>query len=377
MIRWKRVSAYIVASAAVAVAAGCGNGAAQQGGAPAPAPVVVAQAVRRTVPVTLREIGNVEPMAKVDLRSRVAGAIVAVRIADGADVREGQELFRIDPDPFRIALEQAQAQLARDQALLGKANDDVARYAKLVEKEYVTREQYESAKSQSASLAATIQADQAAVDQAKLNLAYCTIRAPIAGRVGSVNLRAGNLVKVNDDPPLVTILKVRPVYVTFSVPEKNLPEVRARAARGPLSVRAWNRGESGDGHEGKLVFIDNAVDAQTGSIRLKGEFNNADRALWPGQFVEVALQLSEQKDAVVVPSPAVQVGQQGSYVFVVGADGTAQVRPVVVMRTVGDESVIASGLDGGETVITDGQLRVVPGSKVAIQQAPAPVPAAS
>jgi multidrug efflux system membrane fusion protein len=174
-------------------------------------------------------------------------------------------------------------------------------------------------------------------------------------------------VKANDDPPLLTILKVRPVYVTFSVPEKYLADVRKRAGAGRLAVQAVSRGEAGDGHVGVLAFIDNEVAVATGTIRLRGEFPNEDLGLWPGQFVEIKLILSEQADALVVPSIAIQVGQAGSYVFVVGADGTAQMRPVVVDRTIGDETVVASGLEGGETVVTDGQIRIVPGAKVSVQ----------
>jgi multidrug efflux system membrane fusion protein len=352
--------------AAVPLAASCSGEAANVAPAPPPPPVVVGQAARRTVPVSLHGIGNVESVATVAVRSRVAGQVLEVHIRDGADVVRGQVLFTIDPAPYEIAVAQAEAQLARDKALLKKAQDDAARYATLVEKEYVTREQYEAATSQAAALAATIQSDEAAANDAKLSLSYCTITAPISGRAGVVNLRAGNLVKVNDDPPLVTILKVQPVDVTFSVPEKYLSEVRARAAAGPLTVRAMERGTKGEGHAGRLTFIDNTVDVTTGTIRLKAEFPNEDRGLWPGQFVETELILSEQKDAVVVPSTAVQVGQDGNFVFVVAADGTAQLRPVVVDRLIGDETVLASGLDGGETVITDGQIRVVPGAKVAV-----------
>jgi multidrug efflux system membrane fusion protein len=355
----------LLALAGAACAASCTGNAANAPQAPAPPPVIVGQAVRRTVPVALHGIGNVESVASVALRSRVAGQILKVHIKDGADVTQGQVLFTIDPAPYQNALAQAEAQLARDSALLDKAQHDAARYAKLVEKEYVTREQYESATSQAASLSATIQSDQAAVKDASLSLSYCTIAAPISGRAGSVNLRAGNLVKINDDPPLLTILKVEPVNVTFSLPEKYLDPLRGHAAAGPLAVRAKNRGDDGDGHAGSLTFIDNTVDTTTGTIRLKAEFPNKDRGLWPGQFVEVEVVLSEQKDALIVPTTAIQVGQQGSYVFVVAADGTAQVRPVVVDRAIGDDTVLVSGLDGGETVITDGQIRVVPGAKVA------------
>jgi multidrug efflux system membrane fusion protein len=359
--------AVALASAVTLVASGCVGNAANTPPAPSAAPVVVGQAVRRTVPVSLHAIGNVESVASVALRSRVAGQILKVHVVDGADVTQGQTLFTVDPQPFRLALAQSEAQLEKDRALLKKAEDDATRYGKLVEKEYVTREQYESATSLAASLAATIRSDEATVDDAKLNLSYCTIEAPIAGRAGAVNLRAGNLVKVNDDPPLVMILKVKPVYVTFSVPEKYLSEVRARAATTKLAVTAADRGSPSEAHTGRLAFIDNTVDVTTGTIKLKAEFPNEDHGLWPGQFVEVDLVLAEQKDALVVPTTAIQVGQKGSYVFVVASDGTAQIRPVVVDRAIGSDTVLASGLDGGETVITDGQIRVVPGAKVAIQ----------
>ncbi|HZN56170.1 MAG TPA: efflux RND transporter periplasmic adaptor subunit [Candidatus Polarisedimenticolaceae bacterium] len=349
---------------AILLTLGCGGDAAKTPQGPPPAPVVVGKAVRRTVAVSLHGIGNVEPVASVAVRSRVAGPILKVHIADGAEVVRGQALFTIDPEPFRVALARAESELARDAALLKKAQDDAARYETLVAKEYVTREQYEAATAQAASLAATIRSDEAEVRDAKLALSYCTITSPITGKAGSVMLRQGNLVRASEDPPLVTIVQLRPVNVAFALPEKNLAEIRARAAAGALPVTAKSRGTGGEGHEGRLTFVDNEVDRATGTIRLKAEFPNDDRGLWPGQFVEVDLALAEQVNAVVVPSTAIQVGQQGSFVFVVGGDGTAAIRPVTVDRAIGDETVVASGLDGGETVITDGQLRVVPGAKV-------------
>jgi multidrug efflux system membrane fusion protein len=352
-----------LASAVIGVA--CTGNAANTPATPPPPPVVVGQAVRRTVPVSLHGIGNVESVASVAVRSRVAGQILRVHIKDGADVSQGQRLFTIDPAPYEIAAAEAEARLARDQALLKKAENDAVRSDKLVQQGFVSREQYESATSQAASLAATIKADEAAVKDARLSLSYCTIQAPISGRAGTVNLRAGSLVKINDDPPLVTLLTVRPVNVTFSVPEKYLGAIRAHAASKRLDVLAAGRGQEGEGRRGTLAFIDNTVDTTTGTIRLKAEFANDDLGLWPGQFVDVELILSQQSDALLVPTTAIQVGQQGSYVFVVSAEGTAEMRPVVVDRAIGDETVIASGLEGGETVITDGQLRVVPGGKVA------------
>ena len=339
--------------------------------APAPAPVIVAQAQVKTVPVAVRSIGNVEAMASVAVRSRVAGPILQVHIADGAEVKKGQPLFTIDPEPFKITLAGAEAQLGRDKALLEKAKSDVARYEKLVEKEYVTREQYEGALASAGSLAQTIEADKAEVDTARLNVSYSTITAPITGKAGTVTLRTGNLVKANDDPPLVTILQMKPIYVTFSIPEKRLPEVREASDKHQLDVRAWNKGESSEGHPGRLAFIDNTVDTTTGTIKLRGEFPNEDQALWPGQFVQVALTVSEQPNVVVVPASAIQVGQQGSYVYVVKPDNTAEMRPVQVGRTEDGSAIVANGLAGGDSVVIDGQLRVVNGAKVA-PKAPTP-----
>ncbi|HUC44656.1 MAG TPA: efflux RND transporter periplasmic adaptor subunit [Candidatus Sulfotelmatobacter sp.] len=376
MTRPTRCAAPVATLLAALCAAACGGDRAAVATTPPPAPVVVGQAVRRNVAVTLRSFGNVEPIAVVAVRSRVAGPIVQVHIADGADVTKGQTLFTIDPRPFQIALDKAVAALARDQALLTKADADVARYTSLVAKEYVTKEQFDAATSQAASLRATIQADQAAIEDAKLDLSYCTITAPIAGRVGSIAIKAGNLVKANDDPPLVTISQTRPIYVTFSVPEKSLSAIRARAAAGRLGVAARERGDTGPGHSGSLAFVDSSVDTATGTIRLKAAFPNDDLGLWPGQFVSVALELSEQPDAVVIPSSALQVGQQGTFVYVVSKDSVAEPKPVTVDRSLDGETVIASGLSGGETVVTDGQIRIVPGAKVAPQQK-GPEPGAS
>jgi multidrug efflux system membrane fusion protein len=326
-----------------ASALACGRNAGPVTAAPPPAPVVVGHVVRRDVAVSLRSIGNVRALATVDVRAQVDGKVLAVKIAAA----------------------RAEAQLARDQALLRKAEGDVERYAKLVAKEYVTREQYEAAQAQAGSLEATIRADDAAVAVARLDLARTTIEAPISGRVGTIRVDAGNLVRANGDP-LVTILATRPVRATFSVPEKYLSEIRAQISGVPLKVRALAPGETGPGHEGSLTFIDNAVDRTTGTIRLEATFPNDDQALWPGQFVELTLEVSTQTNAVVAPTTAIQAGQQGSYVFVVREDGVAEMRPVVVDRALGDESVIAKGLEGGETVITDGQIRVVPGAKVQV-----------
>jgi multidrug efflux system membrane fusion protein len=371
MRRSARSRASIVLAASLA---GCGGGADSASRAPAPVPVVVAKAEVRTVPVTVRAIGNVEAVARVDVKARIAGELRSVHFREGEEVRRGQLLFSIDARPFQVALAEADARLARDRALLQKADDDVRRFSGLVEQEYVTREQFDSARSQAASLAATVRADEAAVEGARLDLDYATIRAPIPGRAGAVLVQPGNLVKANDDRPLVTLLQTRPVWVSFAVPESRLAEIRARAGAGPLAVRAHERGGEAAARTGRLDFVDNAVDPTSGTIRLKAVFPNEDGALWPGQFLEVELKLSDEANAVVVPSPAVQTGQNGTFVFVVKDDGTPEARPVVVSRAVGEDTVLTSGVSGGETVIVDGQLRVVPGAKVEPRARPAAPP---
>ncbi|HKQ61297.1 MAG TPA: efflux RND transporter periplasmic adaptor subunit [Candidatus Polarisedimenticolaceae bacterium] len=352
---------------------GCtGNKAASSPRGPEAVPVLVAKAVRKSVPVQLRAIGTVEAFTSVYVKARVGGELTRVHFEEGRDVAAGSALFTIDPQPYRTALAQAEARLARDRALLKKAESDMRRSAELVEQGFITREQNEQAATNAEALAATVRADEAALDQARLELGYCSIRSPIAGRTGNLMVHAGNLVKADDDQPLVVILQTRPIRVSFSAPEQYLAEIRRRSTIGTLGVSARERGEGAEPHAGKLEFLDNAVDATTGTIRLKALFPNLDGALWPGQFVELELTLSEDADALVVPAQAVQTGQQGNYVFVVGADGTAESRPVVVARSLGGETVLERGVEAGETVITDGQLRVVPGAKVEVKSSLAP-----
>jgi len=341
--------------------------------APPAVPVIVATAARKDVPIELRSIGNVQAFSSVEIRSRVGGELTQVGFKEGDLVRKGQLLFAIDARPYRAALEQAEAQLARDSAVMKNAEADAARYADLVQKDYVTRQQYDAAVTAAAAGKQTVRADEALVENARLNLGYCAITAPITGRVGSLLVHPGNIVKANDDP-LVLLLQIQPVYVAFSVPERDLPEIRRRMAeesRGgePLPVSAAESGGGAEVGRGHLTFVDNSVDVTTGTIQLKALFENEDRALWPGQFVDVVLRLGEQKGAVVVPGPAVQTGQDGQFVFVVKPDQTVESRPVDVARSLGEETVIGKGLAPGETVVTDGQLRLVPGARVQIKQA--------
>ncbi len=361
----------LAVSVAMSFAVGCsgGGGEAPQaeggaaGQAPAAVPVHVGRVTRETVPVEVHGIGTVAPRSTVQVKAQVGGEVTAVHFREGQDVTKGQALFTIDPRPYRAAVQKAEAQLARDRALAANAEADVARYADLVEKDYVTREQYDQIQADAESQKATVKADEAALEEARLDLGWTTISSPVAGRTGKVLIHAGNVVKAND-LPLVVIQQIEPVDVSFSVAQSYLDEIRGRQASGELAATAAPPG--GAAHQGTLTFIDNEVDPTTGTIELKATFPNRDRALWPGQFVNVTLDLAVEQDAVVAPAPAVQSGQKGDYVFVVKDDGTVESRSVEVSRTMGERAVIAKGLSGGETVVTDGQLRLVPGAPVEV-----------
>lgn len=340
------------------------------GGAPKkpavdPAPVRVAEAALKPVPVEVVAIGHVEALATVAVRPQAGGAVTQVAFREGDEVAEGQLLFAIDPRPYEAALAQAKANLARDKARLAEARKTLERYAELVAKEYVTREQFDQAQANANALAATIEGDEAAVEQARLNLGYCRVTAPIAGRTGSLLVHAGNLVRAGDEKALVTINRLKPIHVAFSLPERELLAVQSRARKARLAVTVTPPG--GTPHEGELAFVDNAVDATTGTIELKALFPNADRALWPGQFVNVALTLETEPGALVVPVAAVQNGQSGTFVWVVGGDGKSEPRPVTVKRTWQALAVLSEGVKAGEKVVVDGQLRLAPGAPVTIQ----------
>jgi multidrug efflux system membrane fusion protein len=286
-------------------------------------------------------------------------------------VRAGDALFVIDARPYDAALRQAEAQLLRDRALERKAEEDVKRYADLVKQDFVTKEQYDLVVANVEALRATVVADQAAVDNARLQVGYCTITSPVAARTGNLRVKAGNLVKANDDNPLVTLNQTRPIDVAFSVPARLLPAIKQRG-EGRILVTAAIPESSAAPSRGTLSFIDNTVDTATGTILLKATFPNQDETLWPGEFVAVVVTLGEEPDRVVAPSPAVQNGQQGTYVFVVQDDATVEMRPVEVVRMDEVDAVIAKGLAAGETVVTDGQLRLVPKSRVAVKEGPNP-----
>ncbi|MDE3153744.1 MAG: efflux RND transporter periplasmic adaptor subunit [Acidobacteriota bacterium] len=337
---------------------------------PMAVPVTIGQVVEKPMPVELSVIGTVEAYSTVQVKSQVQGEILSVHFKEGDDVKKGDLLFNIDPSPFRATLQQAEANLARDTAQANNAQQELKRYADLIKRGIATQEQYDTAHTNVASYEAAIRADQATIDNAKLQLSYCSITAPISGRTGALLVHAGNLVKVND-VPLVVINQISPIYVTFAVPEAQLPDIKRYRAAGTLHVEATIPNDGGPAAQGTITFVDNAVDPTTGTIKLKGTFPNADHRLWPGQFVNVVLTLTTQPDAIVVPSQAVQSGQQGQYVFVVKPDQTVESRQVQVARTLGNDTVVSSGLKPGETVVTDGQLRLVPGAKVSIKNTPA------
>ncbi|HEV8239124.1 MAG TPA: efflux RND transporter periplasmic adaptor subunit [Thermoanaerobaculia bacterium] len=341
-----------------------------------PVPVSVAAARRESAPLDLAATGTVEAKSTVEVRSRVGGEVMRVHFREGEEVRRGAVLFTIDPRPFQTTLASAQARLLRDRVLADNAARQAARYHELVAKDFVTKEQYDAAEAEARSQKANLAADEATVADARLQLSYATIHSPVDGRAGALIVHAGNNVKANDDT-LVVLHQMAPIDVRFPVPQQYLGEVRRRAAAGQLAVEVRDSG--GVSRNGSLTFVDNAIDPQTGTIQLKATVDNADRGLWPGELVNVALRLGEEQ-AVVTPESAVQSGQQGDYVFVVKPDQTVESRPVKVARSVGDDVVIAEGLEGGETVVTDGQLRLVPGAKVTIKAsggAPAAVPAAA
>ena len=334
--------------------------------APTAVPVSVAQVVQKSVPVTLHAIGNVEPYTSVAVKARVDGQIVAVRFKEGDEVRQGAVLFEIDRRPFEAQLAQAQANQLKDQALLAHARDQDRRYKDLLERKFISADAYAQMKTNVATAEATVRADEAAIAGIRLQLDYCTIRTPITGYAGKIQIQEGNLVKANDTNPLVVINQVVPVNVSFAVPEQQLADVRKFQADGELRVSASFANGSGAPLGGKLSFIDNTTDVTTGTIRLKAEFANTDKTLWPGQFVNVALTLTQQQDAIAVPSTAIQNGPNGQYVFVVRRDHTVELRDVKVARSEGSVTVIASGLAPGETVVTVGQLRLAPGVEVAL-----------
>jgi multidrug efflux system membrane fusion protein len=359
--------AVLAVAAFIVFQANRGSRADTQKGPPA-VPVTAAPVVTKTVPVRLSAIGNVEPYTTVALKARVDGQIVSVRFKEGEEVRQGAILFEIDPRPFAAALKQSQANLLKDQALLDRANQQEARYKDLLAKNFISADAYEQVRTNAETAKATVAADQAAIENSRLSLEYCTIRAPVTGYAGRIQIQQGNLVKANDVNALVTINQVVPVYASFSVPEQNIADIRKYQANGELKVQATFTNAAHAPIAGKLSFLDNSADMTTGTIKLKAEFANTDKALWPGQFVNVVLTLYDQKDAIVAPSAAVQNGPGGQYVFVVKPDLTAELRNIKIARAEGDDTIVASGLKAGEQVVTVGQVRLAPGMRVSLSK---------
>jgi len=339
-------------------------------GSPA-VPVSVAQVTQEAVPFRLQAIGNVEAYSTVAVKARVDGQIVEVGFKEGEEARKGQVLFKIDPRPFEAAMRQAEANALRDAAARDQARSQEKRYQELLEKNFVSKEAYAQIRTNAAVAEATAGASLAALDNARLNLEYGTIRAPIEGYAGKIQIQMGNLVRANDVNPLVVINQVRPIYVNFSVPEQRLAEVREHMASRQVAVEALAPGSDHAAASGTLIFVDNAVDPSTGTIRMRARFPNKENLLWPGQFVNVSVRLFEQADAITIPSRAVQTGPEGQYVYVVDRSMVVDVRRITVQRTEGERAIIASGLAKGEQVVTQGQLRLGPKTRVQIGK-PAP-----
>jgi multidrug efflux system membrane fusion protein len=373
-----------------------GAGAGGRRGGGGPVPVVTARVQAKSVPVTIPAVGTAEPLSTVQIRAQVTGQLSAVHFAEGQEVKKGQLLFTIDPRPFEAALAQAQAVLARDTATQQNAAQQSARYEDLFKRGLIPRDQYEAQRASNQSLQATLAADTAAVDNARLNVNYTRIAAPMSGRTGALGVHSGDLVRANDTTPMVVINQVSPIYVTFSVPGRYVGDIRRYQGQKALTVKAQGQAPLPPGAQaptpqvltpslaqqvspgqgatapvaqgvvetGRVSFIDNSVDSTTGTIKLKGTFDNADQGLWPGLFVQITLHLTNDVNAIVVPAAAVQPSASGQYVYVVKPDRTVELRPVTVARQQGEEIIIAQGLSAGEEVVTDGQLRLTPGTQV-------------
>jgi len=373
----------VVGAAAIALS-GCSPGEAQSSNAPpagggrgggqnAAVPVTVGKAVQKSMPITIQGIGTVIAASTVSVRAQITGEMMSVNFKEGEDVEQGQVLVTLDKRPFEAALQQAQATLEKDTAQAANARAQAARYQDLLQRGIATREQVDTMRTQATALEATVAADRANIETATVQLTYATIKSPMSGRTGLLQVHPGNLIRAQDTNPIVTINKITPVYVSFSVPEAQLPALkRYMGAQGTLPATALPPTEIGTPSAGRINFIDNAVDPTTGTIKVKGTFPNEDRRLWPGQFVNVTVRLTSDPKALVVPSAAVQTGQQGTFVFVVKPDQTVELRTVAVARIAGDETVLESGVSPGDTVVTDGHLRLVPGSRISVKNSNGP-----
>lgn len=336
---------------------------------PGPAPVIAVKAGLKDVPVELKAIGNVEAYSIVSVKSQINGQLMKVHFREGQEVAKGALLFTIDPRPYEASLRQAEAALARDTAQLNNARADAKRYEELVKKGYVAQSQYEQYRTNADALEAVVMAGKAAVENAKVQLSYCFIYSPIAAKTGTYLVHEGDVVKANDEKAMVVLNQIQPIYLNFAVAEKHLAVIKQNSAAGNLKVSAMPSGDNKSPVEGRLVFIDNTVDKTTGTIKLKALFTNADRRLWPGQFADASLKLSTIKNALTVPAHAVMTGQQGQYVFVIKPDMTAEVRPVSTSVSYNNEIVVEKGIQSGELVVIDGQIKLVQGTKVVLKTA--------
>jgi membrane fusion protein, multidrug efflux system len=345
-----------------ALISGCAK---QQAAPPArpPASVIVGKVTQKTMPVEVMAVGNVEAISTISIRAQVAGEVQKVHFKEGDFVTKGQVLFTIDPRPYEAALAQAKATLARDKSTDVYNRTQAKRYKTLFDQGVIPAEQVDSFTSAADASDAVVNADEAAIKTAELNLEYCTITSPLDGRTGTVMVKAGNLVKVAD-VPIVVINQVNPIYVNFTVPQQYWPDIKEHVDRGALHVMATIPQDAGQPVQGTLTFVDNVVDSTTGTIHLRGTFENQQNRLWPGLYVNVLLTLSQQPNATVVPAHAIITTQQGSYVYVVRANNTVEQRTVVPVRTIGDDTVVEKGLRPGETIVTDGQINLIPGATV-------------
>lgn len=350
---------------ALALCTGCGGAAEHAGDQAPPVPVHAVPAVQEDAPVELRAVGTVEAYSTVTVKSQVEGQLAKAFFVEGQEVRRGDRLFLIDPRPFETALRQAEANLLRDRAQVENARVAAQRLSRLFESGIVSRDEFDRVRTQLASLEAVVAAVEAAVERARIELGYTSIQSPIDGRIGRLLVHEGNIIQANDTE-IAVINQLRPIYVAFSVPEQDLDDVRRYAANGPLPVAAMVASDH-RAVPGELVFIDNTVDRATGTVLLKGRFANPEEELWPGQFVDVALRLTTVEHAVVIPAHAVQLGQQGRYVFVVRDDGTVESRPVVTGPSFDQRVVVQQGVAAGERIVTEGQLRLAPGIRVAVR----------
>ena len=360
-------NAVIIISVCIMLLTACSGGEPKQPAKNEAVPVTVGSVIKKTVPVEILATGNVEACSTIMVKAQVGGELSKVYFKEGQDVNKGDLIFLIDPRYYEELIKQTQANLAKDTAQMENARTQAHRYAELLEKGFVSKEQYDLVRTNADALEASVRANKALLENARLQLSYCYIRSPITGRTGSLLVNQGNLIKANADNAMVTINQIQPIYVTFSVPEQYLSKIKKYMAAKKLKVEAYTPQEEKSPVEGVLSFIDNAVDIPTGTIKLKGTFANKEKLLWPGQFVNVVLTLTIQPDTLVVPSKAIQTGQNGDYIFVVKNDLSVESRPVTVDRTMNGEAVIEKGLTPGEKVVTDGQLRLIPGTKVVIK----------